>query len=75
MIDLSELIDQFRKLNNLTKYHDNYIVNNDTQVGIEFCYEKMEAEIEKLNKEIESLECELQDIVESVLIREVRDEL
>jgi len=38
---LKEIIEDFNSRTNLKKNDDNYIVNDDTQVGIEFCFEKM----------------------------------
>lgn len=38
---LDELIDEFCRRNELSKRDDDYIVSDDTQVGIEFAYEKM----------------------------------
>lgn len=38
---LDEMIDDFCARNELKKNDDDYIVNNDTQVGIEFAFEQM----------------------------------
>jgi len=38
---LDEIIEDFNSRSDLKKNDDNYIVNDDTQVGIEFCFEKM----------------------------------
>ena len=38
---LNEIIEDFNSRSNLKKNDDNHIVVDDTQVGIEFCFEKM----------------------------------
>jgi hypothetical protein len=38
---LDEIIEDFNRRANLKKNDDNHIVTDDTQVGIEFCFEKM----------------------------------
>jgi hypothetical protein len=38
---LDEIIEDFNSRADLRKDDDNYIVVDDTQVGIEFCFEKM----------------------------------
>jgi len=38
---LDEIIEDFNGRSDLKKNDDNYIVIDDTQVGIEFCFEKM----------------------------------
>lgn len=38
---LDEIIEDFYSRSELKKNDDNYIVVDDTQVGIEFCFEKM----------------------------------
>ena len=38
---INAIIAEFEKRNNLKKSDDNYIVNDDTQIGIEFCFSEM----------------------------------
>ncbi len=38
---LSSIIEEFYELNNLRKSNEDHVVNDDTQVGIEFAFEKI----------------------------------
>ncbi len=46
MISLDSLIDIFSNLTELRKDNENYIVNDDTQVGIEFAYDKIQSSMD-----------------------------
>ena len=46
MISLNSLIHIFWNLTELRKDNENHIVNDDTQVGIEFAYEQIQASLD-----------------------------
>jgi len=46
MISLDRLIDVFYDLTELKKDNENHIVNDDTQVGIEFAYEQIQTSLD-----------------------------